>query len=276
MVHNALPYSYPYSQAAQLDPRIKLPRPAIDPNLAPLVDSVLLPEELDVSFLRSLDLDGNPEPIFKDNPHLTHHHHAVPGSGGHTIDLSILAPKSVTGALPALYYIHGGGMISGNRFSALSSLIDLVQDVPCVIASVEYRLAPETLAPGGAEDCYEGIVWISQNATSLGIDSAEIVVCGSSGGASLAAAACLMARDRMLPTPSIKVEMLLSPMLDDRCDSISDHQFKYGVPWNGVTNRAAWDHALAGQRGTDKIAPYQAPSRATDLSNLPQAYIDAA
>jgi len=148
--------------------------------------------------------------------------------------------------------------------------------VPCVIASVEYRLAPETLAPGGAEDCYEGIVWISQNATSLGIDPAEIVVCGSSGGAPLAAAACLMARDRMLPTPSIKAQMLLSPMLDDRCDSVSDYQFEYGVPWNGVTNRAAWDHALAGQCGTDKIAPYQAPSRATDLSNLPQAYIDAA
>ena len=44
----------------------------------------------------------------------------------------------------------------------------------------------------------------------------------------------------------------------------------------GITNRAAWNHALAGRRGTNTVTMYQAPSRATDLSNLPQAYIDAA
>jgi acetyl esterase/lipase len=276
MASDPLAYQYPYSQAAQLDPRITIPRPPIDPGLAPIIDSVLLPEELDVSFLRSLDVGGSPEPILSANPHLTHAHHVVPSSSGHAIALSIFAPKTSANALPTLYYIHGGGMISGDRFSAVAQLVDLVQDIPCIIASVEYRLAPETPAPGGAEDCYEGLVWLSTNATSLGIDPAGIVVCGSSGGAPLAAAACLMARDSQVLTVPIKAQMLLSPMLDDRCNSVSDDQFEYGVPWNGVTNRAAWNHALAGQRGTDAVTMYQSPSRATDLSNLPQAYIDAA
>jgi acetyl esterase/lipase len=276
MAPDSTPYPYPYSQATQLDPRIAVPRPSIDPGLAPLIDSVPLPEELDVSFLRSFDVGGSLEPILTANPHLTHTEHAVPGSCGHNIVLSIFAPKASANALPVLYYIHGGGMISGDRFSAVAQLVDLVQEIPCIIASVEYRLAPETPAPGGAEDCYEGLLWLSTNVARLGIDPTGFVVCGSSGGAPLAAATCLMARDKKAPTVPIKAQMLLSPMLDDRCDSVSDRQFEYGVPWNGATNRAAWNHALAGQRDTDTVTAYQAPSRATDLSNLPQAYIDAA
>lgn len=269
-------YPYPYSQAAGLDPRITIPRPPIDPKLAPIIDSVILPEELDISFLRGLDVGGSPQPILNANPHLTHDHHVITSPGGHSIALSIFAPLASSNALPALFYIHGGGMISGDRFSAVAQLIDVVQDIPCIVVSVEYRLAPETPAPGGAEDCYEALVWLSTNATSLGIDPAAIVVCGSSGGAPLAASACLLARDRKVPIVPIKAQMLLSPMLDDRCNSVSDAQFEYGVPWNGITNRAAWNHALAGQRGTNTVTMYQAPSRATDLSNLPQAYIDAA
>jgi hypothetical protein len=49
-------YPYPYSQAAELDPRITIPRPPIDPKLAPIIDSVILPEELEISFLRGLDV----------------------------------------------------------------------------------------------------------------------------------------------------------------------------------------------------------------------------
>src|SRR5688572_1686904 len=48
MASDSPTYLFPYSLAAQLDSRIKTPRPPIDPGLAPIIDSVLLPEELDV------------------------------------------------------------------------------------------------------------------------------------------------------------------------------------------------------------------------------------
>lgn len=270
------PYPYPYSQAAQLDPRITLPRPPIDPALAAIVDSVLLPEEVDVAFLRGFDLGITLESILDASPHLVHASHAVVTSHRHAITLSLFTPRDASTPLPVFYHIHGGAMISGDRLSAVPSLIDLLHNVPCIIASVEYRLAPETPAPGGAEDCYEALVWMSENAVSLGIDPSRIIVCGISGGAPLAAAACLMARDRHVPTVPIKAQMLLSPMLDDRCESVSDQQFEYGMAWNGVSNRLAWNLALAGQQGSQTVTAYQSPSRASDLSNLPQAYIDAA
>ncbi|KAI9151856.1 lipase [Paramyrothecium foliicola] len=278
------PYPYPYSKAAQLDPRIKLPRPVIDPALAPIVDSFLLPEEVDLEFMRGLAAGTdeaafvyNSDTILQSAPHLQHKEHYVPGPDGNSVALAVFAPKEPTSpALPALYHVHGGGMVSGDRFTAVTELLALLQGMECVVVSVEYRLAPETRAPGPAEDCYAGLVWTSENALKLGIDPARIMIWGVSGGAALAAATCLMARDRKIPVVPIKGQMLVSPMLDDRCDSTSDQQFEYGSPWCGVANRMAWTHVLGEDRGTSKVSPYQSPSRAEDLSNLPPTYIDAA
>lgn len=165
-------------------------------------------------------------------------------------------------------------MVAGDRFAGISELLDLVKGIECILVSVEYRLAPETRAPWPAEDCYSGLVWTSENASSLGINPSSIIVWGVSGGAALAAATCLMARDRRVPAIPIAGQMLVAPMLDDRCESVSDQQFEFGSPWSGVSNRMAWDHVLGEHRGSDQITPYHAPSRADDLSGLPATYID--
>ncbi|EHK24060.1 uncharacterized protein TRIVIDRAFT_45942 [Trichoderma virens Gv29-8] len=284
MAQNPLPYPFPYSRAADLDSRIKIPRPIIDSALVPIIDSWLLPEEVDLRLMRGLSNSENSETnnyhsdaIIAKAPHLKHTEHIAPGPNGTSVILSVFAPKEPTSAaLPALYHIHGGGMIAGDRFSGVTELLDILKGIECIVISVEYRLAPETRAPGPAEDCYTGLVWASENAAAIGIDAAKIVIWGVSGGGALAAALCLMARDRKSPAIPIKGQMLLSPMLDDRCDSVSDQQFEYGSPWCGVSNRMAWDYVLGEDRGTDKVSQYQSPSRAEDLANLPSTYIDAA
>jgi acetyl esterase/lipase len=247
------------------------------------VDSWLLPEELDLDFMRSVSSGLGDAAWWHSADSTTqkfkHTEHCVPGPDDQDIVLSIISPTEPTSdALPALYYVHGGGMVSGDRFAGVNELLDLIKGIEseCIIISVEYRLAPETRAPGPAEDCHAGLVWSSRNASLLGIDPANIIVIGVSGGAALAAVTCLMARDKQLPAVPIKAQMLMSPMLDDRCNSVSDQQFEYGSPWCGITNRMAWTHVVGEQRGTDAITAYQAPSREENLSNLPPTYIDAA
>ncbi|KAG5817166.1 hypothetical protein H9Q74_001747 [Fusarium xylarioides] len=259
-------YPFPYSQAAKLDSRIKIPRPAYDPDLAPLLNSASFPEEFDLKLMRGVasgeqecshgSFIFNAETVLRDNPHLSHTEHSIPGPDNNTIILSVFSPKDASKApRPVLYHIHGGGMVSGDRFTAVTSVIDLLKGIDCVVVSVEHRLAPETRAPGPAEDCYTGLVWISENASSLGIDPATIVVFGLSGGGALAAATCLMAHDR--------------------CESLADQQFEYGNPASTAWLRAIWDLILGDKRGSEHVTPYQAPARETDLSNLPAAYIDA-
>jgi acetyl esterase/lipase len=279
-------YPHPYSQAAKLDSRIKIPRPIYNPSLVPMLDSTSIPEEFDLNMMRGMasgeehcahgSFIFNAETILKDKPHLVHTEYSANGPDNTTIPLSVFAPKQAASVpWPVLYHIHGGGMVSGDRFTGLTQVINLLEGIDCVVVSVEHRLAPETRAPGPAEDCYAGLVWVSQNASKLQIDPEAIVIFGVSGGGALAAATCLMARDRnALPFP-IKAQMLYSPLLEDRLGASSAMQFEYGNPANTAWIRSIWDCILGDARGSESVTPYQAPARETDLSNLPPTYIDA-
>lgn len=169
-------------------------------------------------------------------------------------------------------------MVSGNRFTALPEMLALLAGIECVVVSVEYRLAPETRAPLPAEDCYRGLCWTNSYCMELGASQYDIVVWGVSGGGGLAAAACMMARDSRDIHPPVKGLILVSPIIDDRCNSTSHQQFEYGSPWCGVTNRMARTHVLGtAQRINLGVHRYQAPGRACveDMTNMPSKYIDA-
>lgn len=283
-----LQYPHPFSQAAKLDSRI-IPRPKYDPDLVQLLDATTVPEEFDLDLMRGIsaeehqcshgeqeDMIFTADTILRDKPYLVHQERSVPGPDNTTVILSIFTPKESTKALrPALYHMHGGGLVSGDRFTALTPIIELLEGIDCVVVSVEYRLAPETPQPGPSEDCYAGLVWLSENAADFGIDPAQIVLFGVSGGGIVATAVCLMARDRNFPSIPIKGLMLYAPQLDDRCETLSDQQFEYGNPTNTKWVRACWNLVLPGIRGTAKVTPYHAPARADDYSNLPPTYIDA-
>src|SRR5438093_10224668 len=108
-------------------------------------------------------------------------------------------PGQATGPRPAVLHIHGGGYVLGvpeqndaaNRATALA--------LGCMVVSVDYRLAPETIWPGALEDCYAALCWMHHNAAALGIDRARIAIAGESAGGGHAAALALYARDKSGP-----------------------------------------------------------------------------
>ena len=52
--------------------------------------------------------------------------------------------------------------------------------------NVEYRMAPESLAPAAVEDCRCALHWVYDHATQYGFDTSKIVVAGESAGGHLA------------------------------------------------------------------------------------------
>ena len=192
----------------------------------------------------------------------------VPGPpGAPDISLLICHPTAATAQTPALYHIHGGGMVIGDNRTGLPGMLDLAAELGTAVVSVEYRLAPETPHPGPVDDCYAGLVWTAEHAEELGIDPDRIVIAGTSAGGGLAAAVALIARDR--GGPALFGQMLMCPMIDDRNDTPSAVQMARLGVWDRTSNETGWSALLGDARGTDDVSPYAAPARATDLSGLP-------
>jgi acetyl esterase len=181
-------------------------------------------------------------------------------------------PRGVTGPLPVIYDIHGGGFTVGSVDIDHPGNLALSRDLGALVVSVQYRLAPEDPFPAGLEDCYAGLSWVAGNAAELNADLGRIVVHGMSAGGGLAAALALLARDR--GGPAIGFQFLSTPELDDRLGTPSMRAFTSTPVWNRPKAVLSWDYYLGtGIAGTAGVSPYAAPARATDLAGLPPAYV---
>lgn len=174
--------------------------------------------------------------------------------------------------MPGVLHIHGGGYVLGNRFFGIDDLIAMVEQRNVVGVSVEYRLAPEHLAPASAEDCYAALQWMDTQAPALRIDRNRILVSGFSAGGGLSAAVALMARDRR--GPKLVGQYLGAPMIDDRDSTVSTRQYHGIGAWDRDNNITGWDAILGSHRGNADVSLYAAPARAQDLSDLPSAFIE--
>lgn len=205
---------------------------------------------------------------------ILHEERTIPGPHGDIV-LSILRPATANeNPQPGIYYIHGGGLIMGNRFLGLSIMADMVEDLDVVCVSVEYRLAPEFPHPIPLEDCYAGIKWLESNLTELKIDPSRLILAGLSAGGGLAAALALYTGDR--GGPKLCAQLLMCPMLDDRNHSISCSQYAEEGTWSRENNIAGWKNFLGEGAGKEDVEIYAAPGRARveELSGLPPVYID--
>jgi len=178
-------------------------------------------------------------------------------------------PVGATEPLPCLYWMHGGGLVMGNRLQDDIRFDSWCNRHQMVAVTVEYRLAPEVPYPGALDDCRTGLGWVVEHAAELGIDPARIAVGGVSAGGGLAAALALHVRDH--GGPALMFQLLIYPMLDDRQVTPSSQA---NVPlWPPAANRFGWQSYLAHRWGTDEVDHYAAPARASDVTGLPPAYI---
>src|SRR5215831_12329861 len=108
----------------------------------------------------------------------------------------IYRPKNAPYPSPCVVYLHGGAFIKGDLDSGDPVAWGVADKTGCVVVSVDYRLAPEHPFPAGVEDCYAVLLFLSRSGAQHGIDPKRLAVWGDSAGGNMAAAVCLMARDR--------------------------------------------------------------------------------
>jgi acetyl esterase len=194
----------------------------------------------------------------------------IPGPGGkQEIPVRIYMPKDRHQPGAAFLNFHGGGFIIGDLESEHDRCLVMAAQGGAVSIGVDYRLAPEHPFPAGVEDCYAALEWTVANASELQIDPTKIVIGGGSAGGNLSAAVALMARDRN--GPQLRLQMLIYPVLDDRCETPSMTDDNDPYIWTRQNSLDMWDHYIG--NGRTDVSAYAAPARAEDLSGLPPVYM---
>lgn len=170
--------------------------------------------------------------------------------------------------LPALLWIHGGGYVMGTAAQDDSLCRALADQLGAVVASVEYRRAPEHPFPTPLEDCHDVLVWL---AGQDDVQPERVAIGGASAGGGLAAGLALLARDRGQVQPVL--QLLVYPMLDDRTVLRRDLDERGYRLWNNASNLLGWRSYLGAEPGSPDLPAHAVPARAEDLTGLPPAWL---
>ena len=259
------------------------PRPALDPELAALLAELPAAPALGADTLALLrPYACTPlEPLLVGRA-VDRRETSATARDGHQLPVTVLSPSRPPGAAvapqaPCVLWLHGGGMVMGDRFSQIDIPLEWLEELGAVVVTVDYRLAPEAGGSTAVEDGYAGLRWVLEHAEELGVDPARVVVAGTSAGGGLAAGVTLMARD--LGGPAIAAQVLICPMLDHRGVTVSSRQEDGPSTWTRQANDFAWASVLAplvrdGAPGEQVVPSHVSPALAADLSGLPSTYVD--
>jgi acetyl esterase/lipase len=117
---------------------------------------------------------------------------------GNPLSLDLYMPPASRIPAPAVVMIHGGAWRAGNR-TELPRINQYLSSRGYLVASVDYRLAPDCKFPAAKEDVRAAVAYLKEKADTLNLDPRRIALIGRSAGGHLALLDAYAAND-----PSIR------------------------------------------------------------------------
>lgn len=165
------------------------------------------------------------------------------------LKLDLYLPHNRTTPQPTLMLFHGGGWVAGRKEQNVLYLLPYLA-LGWAVVNVEYRMAPNSLAPAAVEDCRCALRWVVYHAKQYSFDASKIVLTGDSAGGHLALITGMLppgnAFDHRCPTddnvrwtqgaePQIKVAAIINWFgITDVAELIDGPDVKhYAVEWFG-------------------------------------------
>lgn len=197
----------------------------------------------------------------------------IPGTGG-PIPVRWYRPTELDAGepAPALVWAHGGGWQYGDldmpEADSVSQLV--AADMPGIVVSVDYRLAPQHRHPAALDDVLAAFRWVARNGSARGVDTTRVALGGGSAGGHLAALAALqLATEGRSPSALL----LAYPVTDPADGPYEDrHPDCPPVLWLGQEGTMS---LFRGYVGDECSGEHLVPA-ANDLSLLPPTLVTTA
>lgn len=194
----------------------------------------------------------------------------IPGPDpGQEIELKIYRPKTEE-KLPMIMNVHGGGFVSGSYENDNNRVTVLAMEIPAVVVSLNYRLAPEHVFPAALTDCYQVWNWMYENAEELGGNKEKMGLCGCSAGGNLCAGLAFYIRD--YGGPKISLNVLNTAALGIG-PTLSAEQMRYDAPIISGQGLAEGIRTYMGGLKGQVPSYYGVPNMAFDYSGLPPTLV---
>ncbi|XP_027359191.1 carboxylesterase 1-like [Abrus precatorius] len=116
--------------------------------------------------------------------------------------------------LPLIVFFHGSGFIVASASSTMfhDLCVHIAETVNAVVASVDYRLAPEHRLPAAYDDATEALAWIrtsDEEWLTRHVDYSSCFLMGNSAGATIAYFAGLRAAEKARDLEPLKIKGLI-------------------------------------------------------------------
>lgn len=193
----------------------------------------------------------------------------LPGPDG-PLTVRWYRPSVIRADAPLVVNLHGGGWVLGDLDGGDWLCGTVASGVQAVVASVDYRLAPEHPAPAAVADTHAAVAWLAAHGAERGAGG-PLAVMGDSAGGNLAALAAIEARDTDV---ALAAQVLIYPAVD-LTRSFPSHRELPNAPILSAQDIDAFLAHYLGPDG-DPADPRLSPWQVTDLSGVAPALVQTA
>lgn len=179
---------------------------------------------------------------------------------------------AAAGPVPLVVYFHGGGWVIGSLATHDRACRRLAAASGAGVLALDYRRAPEHPWPAAVDDAEAALRWIASRPALLDPQPTAVAVAGDSAGGTIAALACLRARDEEPAVrPDLQVLLYANTDLTNSGASMATEGHGYGLEVADIEwFNAQWvpDPAM---RRDPRVSPLYAAD--SDLRGLPPAVV---
>lgn len=187
------------------------------------------------------------------------------------VRVRIVRPAGVTGKLPIVVHIHGGGWVLGGVDTHERLTREIAVGAKAAVLFVDYDRSPEARYPVAIEQAYAATEYFIAHADKYNVDPSRVAIVGDSVGGNMAAALTLMAKERR--GPKFALQVLFYPVTDANFETGSYNTFAEG-PW--LTKKAMqwfWDAYIPDVATRRQITAAPLQATVEQLAGLPEALV---